>query len=98
MFRSSVTARYAWLGYLFYNSGAPIRRGRFLLFLLPHRIRSEVEKVVYWMSQILLTAEIAFRGLDRGVSQQKLNLLKFTTTVVAQLRTGSAQIMRRNVF
>jgi len=41
--------------------------------LLP--IRSEVEKVVHWMPEILFAAEIAFRGLHRCMPEQKLNLL-----------------------
>ena len=47
-----------------------------------------MEPIVYWMSEILFAAEILFRGLDRGMPEQELNLLKLTTAVVAQLRTG----------
>src|SRR5215472_10456489 len=43
-------------------------------------------------------AEIAFRGLHRCMAQQELNLLQFTTAVVAQLRTGSAQVVRGNAL
>ena len=89
MFRSSEPAFYAWLVYLFYRSAPAVCWGRFLVFLLPHRIHSEVEKVVYWMSEILFAAEIAFCGLDRCMPQKELDLLQFTATVVAQLRTGS---------
>jgi hypothetical protein len=67
------------------------------MFRLRLRIRSEVEKVVHWMPKILFAAEIAFRGLDRCMSEQELNLLQLTTAVVAQLRTGSSQIMRCDV-
>lgn len=45
-------------------------------------IRSEVEKIIYWMAEILFAPEIAFRSLDRCMSEQKLNLLKFTATAV----------------
>lgn len=67
-----------------------------LRLLLP--IGSEVDKIVHWMSQILFAAEITFRGLDRGVPQQELNLLKLTTAVVAQLRAGPPQVVGRNVL
>jgi len=64
------------------------------MFRLPLRIRSEVEKVVYRMPEILFAAEIAFRGLDRGMPQQELNLLQLATIRVAQLRASSPQVMR----
>ena len=57
-------------------------------------VGSEVEKVIHRMSEILFAAKIAFRCLNRCVSQQKLNLLNLATSVVAQLRTSSAQIVR----
>jgi len=50
------------------------------------------------MPEILLAAEIAFRGLDRCVSEQELNLLKLTTAVVAQLRTSPPQVVRGNAL
>jgi len=56
--------------------------------------RSEIKKIVHRMSEILFAAEIAFRRLDRCMSQQELNLLQLTPTAVAQLRTGSPQIVR----
>ena len=59
--------------------------------LLRH-IRSEVEKI-HRMSDILFAAEIAFFGLHRCMPEQELNLLQLTTAVVAQLRTGSAQVV-----
>ena len=89
---------YSWLILLFYSSTGSIRRNRFLTFLLPSGIGSEVEKVVHWMPEILFAAEIAFCGLHRSMAQQELNLLQFTTAIMAQLRTGSPQIMRGNVL
>jgi hypothetical protein len=68
------------------------------MFRLLLRTRSEVEKVIHWMPEILFAAEIAFRGLDRCMPEQELNLLKLTAAVMAQLRTGSSQIMRRDAF
>jgi len=90
MFRSPVAAFYPWLVCLFYSSAGSVRRDTFLRFRLLLRIRSEVEKIVHWMPEILFAAEVAFRGLDRCMSEQELNLLKLTTTVVAQLRTSPA--------
>ena len=58
------------------------------MFRLLLRVRSEVEKIVHWMPEILLAAEIAFRGLDRCMPEQELNLLQLTTAVVTQFRTG----------
>jgi hypothetical protein len=60
---------------LFYSFAGPIRRDRFLMFGLLHCVRSEVEKVVHWMPQILFAAEIAFRGLHGCMPEQELNLL-----------------------
>jgi hypothetical protein len=61
-------------------------------------VRSEVKKVVYRMSEILFAAEIAFRRLDGRMAQQELNLLQLAAARVAQLRTGSSQVMRRNML
>ena len=45
------------------------------MFRLLLGMRSEVEKIVHWMSKILFAAKIMFRGLDRCMSEQELNLL-----------------------
>ena len=45
------------------------------MFHLLLRLRSEVEKIVHRMPEILFAAEIAFRRLNRCVAQQELNLL-----------------------
>jgi hypothetical protein len=50
------------------------------------------------MSEILFAAEIAFRRLHRCMPQQELNLLQLSTARVAQLRTGSPQVMRCNML
>ena len=47
------------------------------------RVRSEVEKIVHRMPEILFAAEIAFRGLHRCMSEQELNLLQLTAAIVA---------------
>src|SRR5215467_9384730 len=92
MFRSSIAAFYRWLVCVFYNSAGSVRRDTFFRFRLLLRIRSEVEKIIHGMPKILFTAKIVFRGLDRCMSEQELNLLKLTATVVAQL----AQVRRRS--
>jgi hypothetical protein len=61
-------------------------------------IRSEVEKIIHWMSEILFAAEIALRCLHRCMPQQELNLLQLTTAVVTQFRTGPPQVVRGNVL
>jgi hypothetical protein len=61
-------------------------------------VGSEVKKIVHWMPEILFAAQIAFRRLHGCMPQQELNLLEFSTARVAQLRAGSAQVMRRNML
>jgi hypothetical protein len=75
MFRSSVAAFYALPECLFYSFAGSVRRDRFHMFRLLHRVRSEVEKIVHWMPEILFAAEIAFRGLHGCMPEQELNLL-----------------------
>lgn len=50
------------------------------------------------MPEILLAAEIAFRGLHRCMPEQKLNLLQLTAAIMAQLRAGPPQVVRCNVL
>jgi hypothetical protein len=71
-----VAAFYSWLVGCFYSFTG--RQSRFLMFGLLLCVRSEIEKIVHWMPEVLFAAEIAFRGLDRCVPEQKLNLLQFT--------------------
>lgn len=61
-------------------------------------VRSEVKNIVYRMSEILFAAEITFRRLHRCMSQQELNLLQLAAAIVAQLRTGPAEVMRCNML
>ena len=61
-------------------------------------VRSEVEKIVHRMSEILFAAEVAFRRLHGYMPQQELNLLKLSAVRVAQLRTRPAQVMRGNML
>jgi hypothetical protein len=43
---------------------------------------SKREAVIHRVTKVLLAAKIALRSLNRCVTQQKLNLLKFTTARV----------------
>jgi hypothetical protein len=94
MVRSSVAAFYALPECLFYSFAGPVRRDRFLIFRLLHRVRSEVEKVVHWIPEILFAAQIAFGGLHGGMPEQELNLLLLTAAIMAQLRAGPPQVVR----
>ena len=77
MCRSSVLAFYPWARHGFYPGGS-FPHFSFPAGFLRLDIASEVEvkEIVYRMSEILLAAEIAFRRLDRCVSQQELNLTR----------------------
>jgi hypothetical protein len=82
---------------LFYRVGG-FHWGRVTIVFMRPPVRSEVKKVVYRMSEILFAAEIAFRRLNGCMAQQELNLLQLATARVAQLRTGSPQVMRCNML
>src|SRR2546425_9576657 len=97
MVRSSVAAFYPLPRCLFYRVGR-FHCGGFIIVFLRPPLRSELKKVVHWMSEILFAAEIAFRGLERCMPQQELNLLQLATATMAQFRAGSAQVMRRNML
>jgi hypothetical protein len=74
MVRSSVAAFYPLPRCLFYRV-AGFHRGRFIIVFMRPPGRSEVEKIVHRMSEILFAAEIAFRGLHGCMPQQELDLL-----------------------
>ena len=98
IFRSSVAAFYAWFRNLCYRFARRVRRDNVVPLRSLLGIQLEIEKVVYWMSKILFTAEIVLCGLHRSMAQKELNLFQFTTAIMAQLRTGPPQIMWGNVF
>jgi len=50
------------------------------------------------VAEILFATEIALRRLYGRMPQQELNLLQFATAAVAQLCTGSTQVMRCNML
>jgi len=97
MVRSSVAAFYRLPRCLFYIVG-DFHCGRFTIVFVRLPVPSEVKKIVHRMSEILFAAEIAFRRLHGYMPQQELNLLKLSAVRVAQLRTGSPQIMRGNML
>jgi len=97
MFRSSVAAFYSLARHHFYGRGS-FHCGRLKIHLMRLHVHSEVKKIVYRMSEILFAAEIAFRRLHGCMTQQELNLFKLATAAVAQLHTGSPQVMRCNML
>lgn len=82
---------------LFYRVRRFFCRGFILVFLRPS-LRSQLKKVVHWMSEILFAAQVAFRRLDGCMPQQELNLPQLAAARVAQLGAGSAQVMRHNML
>ena len=82
---------------LFYIGGG-FHWGRFTIVFVRLPVRSEGKKIVHRMSKILFAAEIAFGRLHGYMPQQELNLLKLSAVRVAQLRTRSPQVMRRNML
>jgi hypothetical protein len=97
MVRSSVAAFYRLPRCVFYIVGG-FHCGRFTIVFVRLPVRCEIKKIVHRMSEILFAAEIAFRRLHGYMPQQELNLLKLSAVHVAQLRTGSPQIMRGNML
>src|ERR1039458_3241913 len=94
---SSVAAFYLLPRRFFHRVGG-FHRGRFTIVFMRPPLRSQLKKVVHWMSEILFAAEIAFRRLDGCMPQQELNLLQLTPAAVAQLRAGSPQVVRCNML
>jgi hypothetical protein len=54
-----MTAFYALLACPFYSVAGPGRRDGFITFRLLLCVQSEVEKIVHWMPEVLLAAEVA---------------------------------------
>jgi hypothetical protein len=50
------------------------------------RLDAEGEPIIHRSSQILLASDVSFGGLNRGMSQQELDLLQFAACGVAQPR------------
>ena len=58
----------------------------------------ETQVVVYSDSDLLLRPKIPFRGLDRGVPKQKLDLFEIAASLPAQLGAGPAEVMSPKAF
>jgi hypothetical protein len=56
------------------------------------------DAIVHGVRNILLASQVFFRGLNRGVPEQKLYLLKIPSRLAAQFRARAPQIMGRQVF
>ena len=54
--------------------------------------------IVHGFFQVLFAAEVTLRRQDGGVPQKELDLLQFTAVHVAELCTGSPEIMRGEVI
>ena len=53
--------------------------------------------VVHGLSQSLFASEILFRGLNRDVAQQKLDLLQLAPRAVAETSTRPSKVMGREL-
>jgi hypothetical protein len=98
MFGSPVGAFYSLPKWLFYRLAEAAHRNKFAMLLPRLHVHPQFEAVVHRASQVLLAAEISLGRLYRCMPQQELNLLQLTTTVVAQLRASSSQVVGRNVL
>jgi hypothetical protein len=55
----------------------------------------DAKSAVYTYSQTLLAANIAFCGLHRDMPEEKLDLLKLASRIMAEPRTGPPDIRRK---
>src|SRR5262249_45763737 len=96
--RCCVAESDVWLVCRFCSFASSVRRNTFFPFYLLVGVHSEVEKIIHWMTKILLAAEITLRRLHRCVPQQELNLLNLPTTVMAQFRAGPPEVVRSDML
>lgn len=59
---------------------------------------SESQIVVYSYLNLLFRPQIPFRGLNRRVAEQELDLLQIATTFSTELGAGAAKVMGAEVF
>jgi len=52
------------------------------------------ESVIHRTSKLLLASKVTFRGLDRYMAEQELNLVQLTTGEMTEPGARSSQIMR----
>jgi hypothetical protein len=62
------------------------------------RYSLKVPVVVHRNCDVLLRTKISFRRLDRGVAEEKFDLLQVAAVLAAQLRTGPPQMSRCTQF
>ena len=74
------------------------QRARFTIVFMRPPVPSEIKKVVYRMSEILLAAQITFRCLDGCMAQQELSLLQLSSAVMTQLGAGPPQVVGCDVL
>ena len=55
---------------------------------------AELNRVIWGVHQVLLGPEIPFRSLDRGVTEEKLDLFQFAAGCSAEFGAGAPQVMR----
>ena len=58
----------------------------------------EPQRIIHRNGDLLLGTEIALRGLNRRVTEQKLDLFEITSALAAELGTGATEIMRTEVL
>jgi hypothetical protein len=63
--------------------------------LRSHPVWLQANSVIDSIAKPLLTVQVAFCRLDRNVAQQKLNLLQFTASLMAQAGACASEIVRR---
>ncbi len=59
------------------------------------RLRFDADLVVHGTANPLLASEIAFSCLLRNMAEKELDLIRFSTRCMAQLRARTPQIMER---
>jgi hypothetical protein len=65
----------------------------YLTYLL---LQSQV--VIYGRDEILFGSQIPLGGLNRRMTQEEFYLLEIASALAAELGTGAAHVMRRQVF
>ncbi len=61
-------------------------------------LSSQTPSTIDGNGDLLLGSEIALGGLDRGVPQQELDLLKVSARLAAELRAGAAEVVRSEIL
>jgi hypothetical protein len=61
-------------------------------------LRLKAQAVVHGASEFLFAPKVAFSCLDRYVTEQKLNLVKFAAGQMAQSCAGTTEIVRRELL